>query len=165
MGLSKEKELWREEIGKAFDKSGAVFLAEYKGMTVESLSLLRRKLREVGAEYKIVKNSIAKKAIAGRSEEVIADFFKNQVGVVFAYQDYAAAAKALAEVAKTNDKLVMLGGYMEGRALSKEEVKIIASLPSREELLSKIIGSLVAPHKGLLSIIKQVGESKEEAVG
>lgn len=150
------KVAWRERIVESFDKAGAVFLAQYQGMTVEDLTALRRELKAVNAEFKVVKNTIARKAVEGRGESVIKDSFKGQMGVVYAYGDIAAAAKAFSEAAKKNDKLKIVGGYMESASLSTKQIVTLASLPSREVLLSKIIGSLVAPHRGLLGIMQGV---------
>ena len=150
------KVAWRDEMVSKFDASGAVFLAQYSGMTVEELTALRRELRAVDAEFHVVKNTIAKKAIEGRDESILAASFKNQTGVVFARGDVAAAAKVVSETAKKNDKLKVVSGFMEKSLLDSKGVEALASLPSREVLLSKIIGSLVAPHRGLLGVMQGV---------
>lgn len=168
------KVAWRDDIVSKFDASSAVFLAQYSGLTVEDLTALRRELRAVNAEFHVVKNTIAKKAIEGRDEAVLAPSFKNQLGVVFAKGDVAAAAKIVTETAKKNEKLKVVSGYMEKSLIDVKGVQALASLPSREVLLSKIIGSLVAPHRGLLgvmqgvpralvSVINQIKEQKAEA--
>jgi len=167
------KVAWRDEIVSLLDTSSAVFLASYSGMTVEDLSALRRELRKVDAEFHVVKNTIARKAIESRDENVLAASFKNQTGMVFARGDVAAAAKVVADTAKKNDKLKLVSGYMEKSFIDAKGVTALASLPSREVLLAKIIGSLVAPHRGLLgvmhgvpralvSVINQIKEQKEK---
>jgi large subunit ribosomal protein L10 len=171
-----QKSQWRDELVDALDKAQAVYVTQFKGMTVEDLTDLRRELRKSEAHYRVVKNSIARKAIEGRGEAVMADFFKGQIGVIFADGDVAAAAKTLKDIAKKNNKLVLVGGYMEGNVIDAKGVEAIASLPSREVLLAKIIGSLVAPHRGLLgvlqgvpramvSVLNQIKEKKGEAAG
>lgn len=147
---------WRDSVVEALDKSNAVFLANYSGMTVESLTALRRELKVVNADFHVVKNKIAKKAIEGRDESVIADFLKGQTGVVFAYGDAAAAAKAFSEAAKKFEKLSVLGGYMDKSALTPASVEKLASLPSREVLIGQIVGSMIAPHRGLLGVLNGV---------
>lgn len=151
-----EKIAWRDELLQSFDKSSAVFLAEYSGMTVEDLSALRKELRKGNAEFQVVKNTIAKKAIEGRPEAVASGLFKGPVGAVFVYGDVAAAAKTISETAKKNEKFKIVGGYMESAMVDKAGILTLASLPSREVLLSKIIGSLVAPHRGILGILNGV---------
>ena len=150
------KVAWRDELVSKFDEAGAVFLAQYSGLTVEDLSALRRELKKVQADFHVVKNTIAKKAIEGRDEAVLVPKFKNQTGVVFAAGDVAAAAKIVADMAKKNEKLKIVCGYMEKSLLDSKGVEALASLPSREVLLSKIVGSLVAPHRGLLGVMNGV---------
>ena len=168
------KVAWRDDIVSKFDTASAVFLAQYSGLTVEALTALRRELRTVNAEFHVVKNTIARKAIEGRDESVLAPSFRNQTGIVFARGDVAAAAKVVTETAKKNDKLKLVSGFMEKNLLTAKSVEALASLPSREVLLAKIIGSLVAPHRGLLgvmlgvpramvSVINQIKEQKASA--
>jgi large subunit ribosomal protein L10 len=147
---------WRESVVQALDKSGAVFLANYSGMTVEELTAMRRELKAVQADFHVVKNTIAQKAVEGRDENVISELFKGQTGVVFAYGDAAAAAKVFSESAKKFEKLKIVGGYMEKSLLTPASVEKLASLPSREVLLGQLIGTMVAPHRGLLNVLNGV---------
>ncbi len=150
------KEQWRQEILKDFEGSQAVFFAHYSGMTVEDLSALRRELRKANATFRVVKNTIAKKAIAGRKEEVVKGFLKGQTGAIFVKGDVAAAAKTVAESAKKNDKFKLTGGYMESAQLSAKSIEYLASLPPREVLIAKILGSLVSPHRQMLGVLQGV---------
>lgn len=147
---------WREDIVAALDKSSALFLTQYSGMTVEDLTALRRELKTVQADFHVVKNTIAQKAVENRDEKVIASMFAGQTGVVFAYGDMAAAAKIVSDSTKKFEKLKIVGGYMEKSALQAKDVERLASLPSREVLISQIIGSMVAPHRGLLGVLNGV---------
>ncbi len=147
---------WRESVVQALDKSGAVFLANYSGMTVEELTAMRRELKTVHADFHVVKNTIAQKAVEGRDENVISSLFTGQTGVVFAYGDAAAAAKVFADSAKKFEKLKITGGYMEKSVLTPASVEKLASLPSREVLLGQLIGTMVAPHRGLLNVLNGV---------
>lgn len=151
-----DKNAWREEMTQSFDKATAFFVTHYSGMTVEDLSTFRRELRAANAEFQVVKNTLAKKALEGRKEAAANDMFTGQVGTVFAYGDVAAAAKAVNEGVKKYEKLELVGGFMDQGTLGPKEVIVLASLPSREVLLAKIIGSLVAPHRGLLGIMQGV---------
>jgi large subunit ribosomal protein L10 len=150
------KVAWRDELVSKFDKADAVFLAQYAGLTVEDLSALRRELKKVNADFHVVKNTIARKAIEGRGESVLSPKFKQQTGVVFAAGDVAAAAKIVSETAKKNDKLKVVCGFMENNLIDAKGVDALASLPSKEVLLSRIVGSLVAPHRGLLGVMNGV---------
>jgi len=150
------KNQWREDLVGSFDKSSAVFLAQYSGMTVEQLSALRRGLRAVNAEFQVVKNTIAKKALEGKPQAVVAEWLKGQTGVVFVFGDVAAAAKVISEVAKKNDKLKISGGALGAEKLAAKDVETLASLPSREVLIGKILGSMVAPQRGLMGVMMGV---------
>jgi len=125
-------------------------------MTVEELSEMRRALKAVNAEFRVVKNTIAKKAVEGRKEEVIASDLKNQTGIVFVFGDVAAAAKAFCEASKKNEKLKPVTGYMEEAKLDVKQIEALASLPPRDVLVAKILGSLVAPHRGMLGVVQGV---------
>lgn len=153
------KKQWRESIVDELDKSGAIFLANYAGMTVEELTALRRDLKAAQASFHVVKNKIAGKAIAERGEAVVLKLFKNQTGVVFAHGDVAAAAKIVSEAEKKYEKLQITGGFLDNSLLSPSDVAKLASLPSREVLLGQIIGSMVAPHRGLLGVLNGVSRN------
>jgi large subunit ribosomal protein L10 len=150
------KEAWRSELETQFNKAGALFTAHYAGMTVEELTTLRRELRTANAEFRIVKNTIARKALGDNPQSVIGGQLKGQTGVVFVNGDVAAAAKAFTECAKKCDKLKAIGGYMDKEALSAKSIEQLASLPSREVLISKILGTMVAPHKGIMGVMQGV---------
>ena len=150
---------WRESIVEKLDKAGALYFAQYSGLTVEELTSLRVELRKAGANFHVVKNTVARKAIEGRDESVVAPLLKGQIGIVYAYGDVAAAAKVVVEGAKKYEKLTIVGGFMDNSSIGENQVKQIASLPPREVLLAKIIGSLVAPHRGLIGVINAVPRS------
>lgn len=149
-----EKAAWSHSIRERMESSSALFLANYKGMTVQELGDFRGALREVGARFHVVKNTVAKKAVGGREEEAVSAWFKGQIGIVYAGTDPVAAAKVVTESAKKNEKLEVLGGYMEGAPLSSQSVASLASLPSREVLLGQILGLLQSPHRGVLGVVQ-----------
>jgi large subunit ribosomal protein L10 len=155
--LSKSaKEAWKTELEGQFQKAGALFTASYSRMTVEELSALRRELRNANAEFKIVKNTLAKKALEDSPLAALSQHMKGQTGVVFAHGDVAAAAKIFTEAAKKFENLKVTGGFMDSSVLSEAAIQQLASLPSREVLIAKILGSLVAPHKGILGVMQGV---------
>ena len=159
-----QKQEWRDEVAAALDRSCAVFLTQYSGMSVEDLTALRRELKAAQADFQVVKNTITKKAIEKRDEAVIAPLLKGQTGVVFAYGDAAAAAKALSEAAKKLEKLKLVGGYMEKSQLSASDIENLASLPSREVLMGRLVGTLVAPHRGLLGVLQGVPRNMVQVI-
>lgn len=155
---------WRDDVVAALDKSKAVFLANYAGMTVEELTSFRRELKAVKADFHVVKNTVAKKSIEGRNESALADYFKTQTGVVFAYGDAAAAAKSVAEAEKKYEKLQVSVGFMEKSIIDQAGIKTLASLPSREVLLAQIVGMLVKPHRDLLGVLNGVSRNLVQVV-
>lgn len=162
----KSKEALREVAEGRFGKAGAAVVAEYRGLTVASLTELRKELRKVNAEFRIVKNRVAKKAVLGKAESAkeLADSLKGPVGIAFLYGDAAAGAKALTEFEKNNELFKITAGVMDAKKLSAKDVKAIASLPSKEVLLGQIVGLLVSPHRGLLGVVNAVPRSLVQVI-
>lgn len=151
----------REELAERFNKAQASIVAEYSGIDANELAALRVELRKIDTEFKVVKNRVAKKAIevSAQSSEQIKDRLTGPVGVAYLNGDVAAGAKAMLAFAKSNEKFKVTGGVLEGKALSVDEIKALSELPSKEELIAKIIGTLVSPHRGLLHCINGVGSN------
>lgn len=145
MGMSRaQKEQEIKDLNTRFEESEVVVLTHYSGLTVAQMSDLRAKLRAEGATFKVTKNTLAKRALKGTKYEQLEDMFTGPTGVATS-QDPVAAAKAAQAFSKENDKLVILGGAMGEIILDADAVKQLASLPSLDELRSKIVGLLVAP--------------------
>lgn len=160
MAIAKTKKLeLKEEFASLFEASNASIVAEYRGITAEELYTLRTELRKVDSEFKVVRNRVAKKAIDDKVPncEALKERLTGPVGVVYMRGDVAAGAKAMLKFAKENEKFKVTGGIMEGKALSVEDIKALSELPSKEELLAKIVGTLVSPHRGLLQVVNGVG--------
>lgn len=156
---------WRETLVSRLDKAEALYFTHYSGMTVEELTSLRVELKKAQADFHVVKNTVARKAIEGRDEAAVANLLKGQVGVVFAYGDVAAAAKAVVDGAKKFEKFQVLGGFFENKAVGQNAVNQIASLPPREVLIARIIGSMVAPHRGVVGILNAVPSAMVRVLG
>jgi large subunit ribosomal protein L10 len=154
----KGKEALREVAEGRFEKANAAVLAEYRGLTVASLTELRKALKKVNGEFRIVKNRVAKKAVEGNAQDAkaLADSLKGPVGIAFLYGDAAAGAKALSDFEKNNELFKITAGVMDSKKLSANDVKAIASLPSKEVLLGQIVGLLVSPHRGILGVLNGV---------
>ena len=125
--------------------SVAVFVTEYRGMTVGELADLRTPLRDAGAEHKVYKNTLARLAANNAGYESLAEHLLGPTALTFVTGDSVAAAKALTDKAKANPNLVVKGGVLGESPMSADDVKALASLPSREELLAKFAGALQAP--------------------
>ena len=133
------------EIAEKMSAVNVVFVTEYRGLTVGQLGDLRGLLRNVGAEHKVYKNTLARRAAVDTGNGVLADLLVGPSALTFAAADAAATAKALREFSKTNPLLVIKGGVMGGIALSAKDVEALADLPPREVLLAQLAGAIQAP--------------------
>ncbi|MBU6267218.1 MAG: 50S ribosomal protein L10 [Sphingomonadales bacterium] len=131
-------------LNAVFNEVGVVVVTRNLGMTVAQSTVLRGKIREVGASYKVAKNSLAKLAIKGTDYEGINDFLTGPTAISTSV-DPVAAAKAVVEFAKTNDRIEIVGGAMGSLVLNADGVKALASMPSLDELRAKLIGLVQAP--------------------
>ena len=143
------------EVSARLAKAQAVVLAEYRGLPVEDITVLRREARASGVYLRVVKNTLARRAVKGTPFEKLAD----QMAGPLAYgisDDPVAAAKVLHAYAKKNDKLVIKGGALPGQMMSAKEVGSLATMPSREELLSKLLGTMQAPIAKFVQTLNEV---------
>lgn len=134
-----------------FAGSGSVVVTHYTGLTVAEMTSLRARMRDVGAQVKVVKNRLAKIALKGAPGEGASDLFTGPVAIAFS-PDPVSAPKAAVEFSKTNEKLVVLGGFMGETVLDSEGVKSLASLPSLDQLRGKLVGIIQAPAQKLAAI-------------
>ncbi len=134
-----------EEVAGKLGDSVAVFVTEYRGMSVADMAALRAPLREAGAEHKVYKNTLVKLAAEKAGAEALVEHLSGPTALTFVTGDSVAAAKALTAQAKANPALVVKGGILGQSAMSADDVKALASLPSREELLARLAGALQAP--------------------
>lgn len=145
MGMSRaQKEAEVQELGARFANDELVVLTHYSGLSVAQITDLRVQLREEGANFKVTKNSLAKIALKGTRFEGLTDMFTGPTGVASSV-DSVAAAKVAHKFAKTNDKLIILGGALGEKLLNAAEVEALAKLPSLDEVRSKLVGLLQAP--------------------
>ena len=156
MAVSKER---KKEIVATYqewlDKSQAVYLAEYIGLSVKDLDTLRDKVREVGGEFHIIKNTLAKLAFEGAGYEVPKEYFLGSTAAGFAYEDAPSMAKALADFAKSADALIIKGGYLETNILSADEIKALAELPPLPVVQAQLLGTLMTPANQLAQILAE----------
>ncbi len=151
-----------DEVREKFDSTDGALLTEYRGLDVPELASLRKELRAAGGEYKIYKNTLVR--IAARERDLDLDeLLTGPTAIAFVGEkedgspgDAAAVAKALKEFAKGNDKLVLKGGVLDGAALTADDIKALAELPSREVLLSQIAGLLQAPLAEFVGLLDAV---------
>ena len=152
----------------------AMWVVDYRGLTVKEIQELRRSIREAGATMKVYKNTLVNIALKENDLPTLDDMLKGPNAFVFAGEDIAAAAKAVKNFAKDNDKLEIKGGLLEGAEVNATEVEAIASLPSREQLFGQIAGlingfarriavSINEMPSGLARVVNQVAEQKDAA--
>lgn len=171
--LDQKKEIVRG-LNEKFSSSAVVILTDYKGLDVAKMNDLRRKLREADVEYRVVKNTLLRRAAEGTDVALIADRFTGPSAVAISMADPVAPAKVLTDFARENDKLEIRAGVMEGRAMGPEGIKALSSLPSREVLLGQLLSvmngvptSLVrllsAVPRRMLYLLTAIKEQKETA--
>jgi large subunit ribosomal protein L10 len=151
-------------LNDAFSGAGSVVVAHYAGITVAQMNDLRSKMRTAGGTVKVAKNRLAKIALQGTKSEGIVDLFKGQTLIAYS-TDPIAAPKVASDFAKTNDKLVILGGAMGATALDADGVKALATLPSLDELRGKLVGLIVAPATRIAQIVNAPAGSVARVIG
>ena len=157
-----EKEAVVKEVTELAAKAQTLVMAEYRGVTVADMTVLRTKARENGVTLSVLKNTLARRAVAGTGFESVADQMTGPLIYGFS-EDAVAAAKVVAEFANTNDKLVIRGGVYGGKALDVNGVKELASIPSKEVLLSQLCGLLMSPVSRTARVLAALAEKKGEA--
>ncbi|GFE66439.1 50S ribosomal protein L10 [Litoreibacter roseus] len=147
-----QKEKVVEELGQIFESSGVVVVSHYEGLTVAEMQDLRARMRDAGGSVRVAKNRLAKIALEDKPCASIATYLKGMTVLAYS-EDPVAAAKVVNDYAKENDKLSILGGAMGESALDVAGVKAVAAMPSREELISSIVGCIGAPASGIAGAI------------
>jgi large subunit ribosomal protein L10 len=153
-----------ETLKGVFDGAGAVVVTHYLGLTVAEMTDLRGRLRKEGAKLKVVKNRLAQKAMSGAGEEAKHGLFKGPVAIAYA-PDPVSAAKVVAQYAKDNDKLTVVGGFMGETLLDQNGVKALAALPSLDQLRAKILGLLNAPATKVAGVLQAPAGQLARVVG
>ena len=156
-----EKEAVINEVTELAAKAQTLVMAEYRGITVADMTELRSKARSQGVSLSVLKNTLARRAVAGSSFESAAEQMTGPLIYGFS-EDAVAAAKVVADFAKTNDKLVIRGGVYDGKALDANGVKQLASIPTKEVLLSQLCGLLMSPVSRTARVLAALAEKKGE---
>jgi large subunit ribosomal protein L10 len=159
--IIQEKQQVVEEITQKLRESAATVLTDYRGLNVAQVTELRRKLREAGIEFKVLKNTLIRRATSNAELTELDSVLTGPTAVAFGKDDAVAPAKILSEFAKQNEALQIKGGVVEGRVVGVEEIKALADLPSREGLLSLLLSVLQAPIRNFALAVKAVAEKKE----
>ena len=157
--LKSEKEILIKELSDKFTRAKGVIVAEFNKLDVDTVNKLRKKLRDGGVEWKVLKNTLAKRAAKGTSVEKISDDFVGPVAVAISYDDVVAPAKILAAFVKGLETVKIRSGVIQGQKIDAAGVQALAKLPGLNELRSTILGMINQPATKLLRTIKEPSAS------
>lgn len=163
-----------EEIKEKLSRAQSIVVVDYRGLNVEQLTELRSKYRSAGVEYKVYKNTMMRFAFKDAGLEEFNQFLKGPSAIAIGYDDPVQAAKITAEFAKTNDKLEIKAGIVDGKVIDVNGVNSLANLPSREVLIAQVLGGFNAPIQGFANVLQgtirglaialnAIAEQKQEA--
>jgi large subunit ribosomal protein L10 len=154
-----------EDAKERYGRSTGVIFTEYRGLKVGAMQQLRQSLKEKEAEIQVVKNTLFKIAAGDDAEQFPEEFSSGPIAVTYIYGSEPDAAKALVEFRKKNDKLVIKGGFVNGAVLSDSQIEDLSKLPTRDELLSQIIGLVVAPITELAATVEAIYAGPVRQIG
>ncbi len=146
------------------DKAKVAIVTNYKGLSVEDITKLRRMLQKEGADYTVTKNTLAKIALKGSSFEVLTDSMKESTAIAFGFNDEVSPAKVLAKFIKEAKKGEIIAGAVDGQLLDAKQVDALANTPSREELYAKMLGCVNSPATGIAGAMSAVMSSLVRAI-
>ena len=162
MSLNKsEKQTVVTDVAAQAARSQTLALAEYRGLTVAHLDVLRKQARDKGVYLHVLKNTLARRAVAGTPFEVASESMVGPLIYGFS-EDAVAAAKVISDFAKGNDKLVIKAGAYAGKALNADGVKALASIPTKEVLLSQLLGLMQSPISRFARVLAAIAEKRSE---
>ena len=151
-----------DEIKAMLDGAVGAVVVDYRGLTVEQDTKLRKQLREAGVVYKVCKNTMMKRAFEGTDFAQLDEYLEGPNAIAISKEDATAPARVLAEFAKKADKLELKGGVVEGTYYDAKAINVIASIPSREVLLGRLLGSMQSPIANFARVINQIAEKNGE---
>lgn len=152
------------QIKEKMEKAKVAIVTDYKSLSVEEITKLRRSIQKEDGDYMVTKNTLAKIAVKGTEYEVLSDALTGPVAIAFGFDDQVAPAKALAKFIKETKKGEILAAAMDGKLLTAAEAKALASLPSKQEIYAKMLGCINSPASGIANSINAVMSSLTRAV-
>ena len=151
-----------EEISAGIKDAKSVVLVDYRGLTVEQDTKLRKELRENGVTYKVYKNTMMNFAFKGTDFEGLAPYLEGPSAIAYSSEDATAPARILCNFAKTAEKLEVKGGVVEGTVYDAAGIKAVSAIPSREILLGRLLGSMQSPITNMARVLNQIAEKNGE---
>lgn len=162
MAKVEQKQVVVNEIKEQLNGASSILLVDYRGLTVDQDTQLRKELREAGVTYKVYKNTMVNFAVKGTEFESVSEHLSGPTALAISYDDATAGARVLAKVAKANEKLEFKGGVVEGQYYDAKGMLAIGNIAPREELLGRLLGSFKSPISSFARVIKQVAEKDAE---
>ncbi len=150
-----------QEIAELLKNAKSAVLVDYRGITVEADTQLRKQLREAGVIYKVYKNTMIKRATEGTEFECLDKHLEEPTAIAVSKEDATAPARILYKFAQANETFELKAGVVDGEYYDAAKLSVIATIPSREELLSKLLGSIQSPITNFARVIKQIAEKQE----
>jgi len=166
MASEKSINLKKEEVSKLAEQmkeAKLILLTDYRGINVADVTNLRTELRNINADYKVIKNNITKRALKENGVEGLDEVLEGPTAVIITNEDYLEPTKVIYNFSKNNDYYKIKGGVIDGKVMTAEEIITLAKLPSRQDLLSMLAGGLLATISKLAIALDQVKAQKEEA--
>ena len=154
------KEAKVAEIKEKLEKAQAVVLTKYQGLTVEEDTQLRKNLREAGVEYRVYKNTLVTLAAKELGLEGIIEYLEGPVSIAFGYEDVTAPARILNDFAKDHKVLELKAGIIDGEIYDSDKIKQLATIPSKEVLIAKLLGSIKSPISSFARVLSAIADSK-----
>ncbi len=152
-----------DEISAVLEGSASAVLVDHRGLTVAEDTELRKVLREAGVAYKVYKNTFVKRAIKDTPNEALTELLEGPSALAVSKDDSTLAAREIYKFAKNHEKLEIKGGIVEGAFMNADGIKAVASIPSREVLLGRLLGSMQSPITNFARVLKQIAEKDETA--
>jgi len=153
----KEKKI--KMINELVSKAKVAIVSDYKGLSVEEITDLRRRLQEEKGDFTVIKNTLTKIAIKGTEFEKLEEFLVGPSAIALGFEDEVAPAKVLTKFIKEKKKTTIKGGVLDGKILTADEVKEISNLPSKQELLAQILAGINSPAQGLVNTVNGVAKA------
>lgn len=144
-----------KQLAERFERATSVVVADYRGLNVEQINRLRKQMREASVECKIAKNRLVKLAVQASGYDALDDVLQGPSALAFGYDDVVTPAKVIAKFGKDNEFLKIKGGWLDRRSMTVQTIEDLARMPSREELLGRLVGSLNSPVTKLAMGLKQ----------
>lgn len=152
------------QIKEKIEKAKVAIVTDYKGLSVEEITKLRRSIQKEDGDYMVTKNTLAKLAVKGTEYEILTDALTGPVAIAFGFEDQVAPAKALAKFIKESKKGEILAAAMDGKLLSAADAKALANLPSKQEIYAKMLGCINSPASGIANSVNAVMSSLTRAM-